>query len=235
MSTGTHLFAFHAISLQFLSRRELPPTFPDLDSAISLHQRKHEKLVTLKVAMRQKMFPHPGGVTPEIRFKGYSGKWKKFKLGDICDVVGGGTPSTSIPDYWDGTIDWYSPTEIGDKAIVSGSKKRITNLGLSKCSARVLPAHKTILFTSRAGIGDMAILSKEGCTSQGFQSFIISDDIDPYFLYSMGHLIGDFAKRNASGSTFWKFQPQSLEEWSFRYQVIVSKKALVPTSETSTF
>ena len=60
--------------------------FRELDSLIGLHQRKHDKLVTLKKAMLQKMFPQPGATTPEIRFKGYSGDWVTKKLGDLCDL-----------------------------------------------------------------------------------------------------------------------------------------------------
>ena len=184
--------------------------FLELDSLIALHQRKHDKLVTLKKAMLQKMFPQAGATTPEIRFKGFSGDWVEKRLDDVCDIVGGGTPSTSIQEYWGGSIDWYSPTEIGDKVYASGSVKKITLLGLSKSSARLLPPEKTVLFTSRAGIGDMAILTKEGCTNQGFQSFVLNDDIDPYLIFSMGHLIKIHALKHASGSTFLEVSSKQL-------------------------
>lgn len=107
---------------------------------------------------------------------------------DIADIVGGGTPSTQISEYWNGDINWYSPTEIGEKVYVDKSEKGITQKGLEKSSAKILPANRTVLFTSRAGIGHMAILSKDGCTNQGFQSFIVKDNYDTYFLYSSGLL-----------------------------------------------
>ncbi|TOL39703.1 restriction endonuclease subunit S, partial [Vibrio parahaemolyticus] len=69
--------------------------------------------------------------------------------------------------FWNGDIDWYSPTEIGDNVYAEGSQKKITALGLNSSSAKVLPAGNTVLFTSRAGIGDMAILTKLGSTNQG--------------------------------------------------------------------
>ena len=184
--------------------------FRELDRLIGLHQRKHDKLVTLKKAMLQKMFPQHGATTPEIRFKGFSGEWVEKRLEEICEIVGGGTPSTSIQEYWGGDIDWYSPTEIGDEVYASGSLKKITLLGLSKSSARLLPPGKTVLFTSRAGIGDMAILTKEGCTNQGFQSMVLSDDMDPYFIFSMGHLIKIHALKYASGSTFLEVSSKQL-------------------------
>lgn len=184
--------------------------FREVDRLIGLQQRKHDKLVTLKKAMLQKMFPQPGTPTPEIRFKGFEGDWVEKTLGELCEIVGGGTPSTAIREYWGGDIDWYSPTEIGDDVYASGSVKKITQTGLAKCSARMLPPNKTILFTSRAGIGDMAILIKEGCTNQGFQSMVLHDYIDPYFIFSMGHLIKAHALKYASGSTFLEVSSKQL-------------------------
>ena len=128
------------------------------------------------------------------------------------EIIGGGTPDTNNTAYWNGSIDWYSPTEIGNKPYVSGSLKKISVLGLQKSSAKILPANKTILFTSRAGIGDMAILTKQGTTNQGFQSFILENDVDIYFLYSMGFKIKDFALKNASGSTFLEISKSQLSQ-----------------------
>lgn len=181
-----------------------------LDKLILLHQRKYDKFINIKKAMLEKMFPKDGSNVPKIRFKGFDDDWKQCKLHDIVDIVGGGTPSTSNPEYWDGEIDWYSPTEIGEKVYAEGSIKRITELGLQKSSAKVLPANKTILFTSRASIGDMAILKRSGATNQGFQSLIVKDKNNPYFVYSMGHLIKQYALKNASGSTFLEISGKQL-------------------------
>ena len=97
--------------------------------------------------------------------------WEQRKLGEVAEIVGGGTPSTKVKEYWDGDINWYSPVEIGNSIYASGSVKRITKLGLEKSSAKILPKG-TVLFTSRAGIGNTAILSKEAATNQGFQSIV---------------------------------------------------------------
>ncbi|KFL33742.1 MULTISPECIES: restriction endonuclease subunit S [unclassified Sulfurospirillum] len=152
----------------------------------------------------------PQSKTPHIRFKGFSGEWKKKQLGDIADIIGGGTPSTSIAEYWGGNIDWYSPTEIGNQVYANGSVKKITQLGLEKSSAKILPSGKTILFTSRAGIGNMAILSKDGATNQGFQSLILRDRYDTYFIYSAGFLIKKYALKYSSGSTFLEISGKQL-------------------------
>ena len=149
--------------------------------------------------------------TPEIRFAGFTDEWERRKLGDeVADIIGGGTPSTLNPAYWAGDIDWYSPTEIGEKVYANGSEKKITELGLQKSSAKVLPAGKTVLFTSRAGIGDMAILHRSGSTNQGFQSLVLKEGYDTYFIYSMGHLIKRYAEKHSSGSTFLEISGKML-------------------------
>jgi len=184
--------------------------FRDLDDLITLHQRKLDHLKLQKRGLLQKMFPRDGSDGPEIRFPGFTDAWEQRKLGEVAKIVGGGTPSTSIPEYWNGDIDWYSPTEIGDSVYAEGSRKRITKSGFQACSATMLPAERTILFTSRAGIGNMAILRRSGCTNQGFQSLVVDDCNDTYFIYSMGDSIKEYAERNASGSTFLEISGKQL-------------------------
>lgn len=105
-------------------------------------------------------------------------------MGELADIVGGGTPNTNVASYWDGNIEWYTPAEIGEQIYLDSSQKRITDEGFNKCSAKILPVG-TVLFTSRAGIGKTAILAKEGCTNQGFQSIVPhSGQLDSYFIFS---------------------------------------------------
>lgn len=147
---------------------------------------------------------------PEVRFKEFSSPWDKKALNEIADIVGGGTPSTQIPEYWDGDIDWYSPTEIGEKVFADGSVRKITRLGFEKSGARILPADRTVLFTSRAGIGDTAILKNTACTNQGFQSLVIQNGTDTYFIYSTSNQIKKYALKYASGSTFLEISGKQL-------------------------
>ncbi len=153
---------------------------------------------------------------PALRFKGFSDAWEKRKLGEVADIRGGGTPSTSKPEYWDGEIDWYAPAEIGTQRYVSGSRRQITKLGLNKSSATMLPANKTILFTSRAGIGNAAILTNSGATNQGFQSIVVKPATDVYFLYSEIPEIKRKAIRLAAGSTFIEISGKSLTKIQIR-------------------
>ncbi|MGP5360193.1 restriction endonuclease subunit S [Psychrobacter celer] len=184
--------------------------FQTIDKTIALQRRKHQQTQTLKKSLLSKMFPKKGQKQPEIRLEGFSGDWVEVKLEDIVEIVGGGTPDTNNPHFWNGDIDWYSPTEIGKKVYADKSVKTITELGLLKSSAQILPANETVLFTSRAGIGDMAILRKDGATNQGFQSFI-AKDIDVYFLYSMGSILKEKAMKKASGSTFLEISKNQLK------------------------
>lgn len=173
-----------------------------IDNLLTLHQRKYEKLLNIKKSMLEKMFPKEGEVVPEIRFKGFTGAWEERKLGDIADITGGGTPSTSNNDYWDGIINWYSPAEISNQIFLNSSQRKITELGYSSCSAKMLP-RGTVLFTSRAGIGKTAILSAEGCTNQGFQSIVPhANELDSYFIFSRTHELKKYGEVVGAGSTF---------------------------------
>lgn len=141
-------------------------------------------------------------MVPRIRFKGFTDPWEQRELGDVVEIIGGGTPDTNNPAYWDGDIDWFTPAEIGKSVYADFSKRKITEAGYNACSATMLPAYRTILFTSRAGIGSAAILRRSACTNQGFQSLVAIDGVDAYFLYSITPQIKRWAEIHSSGSTF---------------------------------
>ena len=138
-------------------------------------------------------------------------------MGDVATIVGGGTPSTNNDAYWDGDIDWYSPAELGEQVYADRSVRRITQAGYDSCSATLLPAGKTILFISRAGIGNTAILRRSACTNQGFQSLVVNDNTDVYFVYSMTDRIKKFAEQKASGSTFLEISGKGLAAGEFAF------------------
>ena len=172
------------------------------DKLIELQEKKIEQLKELKKAYLQKMFPKKGSKYPELRFKGFTDPWEQRELGDLADIIGGGTPSTSNDDYWDGDIDWYAPAEIADQIYVSSSERKITQQGYENCSAKMLPVG-TVLFTSRAGIGKTAILRKEGCTNQGFQSIVPHKNmLDSYFIFSRTEELKRYGETKGAGSTF---------------------------------
>ena len=211
------------ISLQ--EQQVIGSFFSRLDNLITLHQRKYDKLVIFKKSMLEKMFPKDGESVPEIRFAGFTDPWEQRELVDIAEIVGGGTPDTNNSNYWDGDIDWYAPAELGNNIYAESSTRKITQAGFDSCSTKMLPADKTILFTSRAGIGNTAILRHSACTNQGFQSLVIGD-ADVYFVYSMSERIKKWAEEKASGSTFLEISGRQLETMPVNLPSLVEQQAI---------
>ncbi len=181
------------------------------DRVIELEQKKIEELKKVKKYFLSKMFPQKGQPVPEIRFEGFTDDWEERRLGELCEIIGGGTPSTSISEYWDGDIDWYTPAEITDQIYLSSSQKKITQEGFNHSSAKMLPLG-TVLFTSRAGIGKTAILCREGCTNQGFQSIVpYKDQLDSYFIFSRSEELKKYAEKVGAGSTFVEVSGKQME------------------------
>ena len=149
---------------------------------------------------------------PQIRFNGYSNAWVQRNLSEVATITGGGTPSTSNPEYWDGDINWFAPAEIGNQTYVTESSKKISALGLQKSSAKLLPVG-TILFTSRAGIGKTAILASEASTNQGFQSIVPGEKLDSYFVYSLTDKLARYGNKMGSGSTFDEISGKQLGKY----------------------
>ena len=165
--------------------------FSQLDNLITLHQRQPFLQSPPDISLIVQL-------TPPF----YTFSWEQRKLGDIADIVGGGTPSTGNQSYWDGDIDWYAPSEIADQIYANSSQKKITGLGYENSSAKMLPPG-TVLFTSRAGIGKTAILTRKGCTNQGFQSIVPHrGELDSYFIFSRTEELKRYGELVGAGSTF---------------------------------
>mgnify|MGYP002715721506 FL=1 len=205
-------------------QKKIGDFFSKLDRQIELEEEKLELLEQQKRGYMQKIFSR------ELRFKDDNGNdypdWEMKKLGNIANIVGGGTPSTKKSEYWDGNINWFSPVEIGDKEFVSTSQRRITEKGLEKSSAKMLPIG-TVLFTSRAGIGKTAILSKEATTNQGFQSIMPKEnDLDSYFLYSMTSILKRDAEKVGAGSTFSEVSRKQMEQIKLLIPILKEQKQI---------
>ncbi|RVZ15929.1 restriction endonuclease subunit S [Helicobacter pylori] len=136
--------------------------------------------------------------------------WQRVRLENIAEIIGGGTPSTQVTSFWNGSINWFTPTEIGITKYVHKSQRTITPLGLKKSSAKLLPIG-TILLTSRASIGDCAILKEIATTNQGFQSLIPLEKINNEFLYYLILTLKNKLLELASGSTFLEVSPNKIK------------------------
>lgn len=131
-------------------------------------------------------------------------KWKTCTIGDIGKVVGGATPSTKKEEnYLDGTISWITPKDLAGFSgrYISRGERNITEIGLNSCSTQLMPAH-TVLFSSRAPIGYVAIAENEVCTNQGFKSVIPNTDTDYMFLYYLLKYNKNKIENLGSGTTF---------------------------------
>lgn len=127
--------------------------------------------------------------------------WEVKTIASLGNIVGGGTPSTIIPAYWDGGIQWFTPAEIGASKYISKSERSISKLGLRSSAARILPKD-AILLTTRASIGLSAILLNEATTNQGFQSIIVNTNhCNEYAYYALKTKVSEMLTL-ASGSTF---------------------------------
>ena len=184
--------------------------FRTLDDLLASYKDNLANYQSLKATMLSNMFPKAGQTIPKIRLDGFEGEWEEKKLSEIVDIVGGGTPDTNVKEYWDGEINWFSPTEVGNSIYLDTSEKRISELGLQKSSAKILPANRTILFTSRAGIGSVGIITKDSTTNQGFQSLVTKKGIDIYFLFSYSSEITRYALKHSAGSTFLEISGKEL-------------------------
>ena len=189
------------------------------DTAIAKQTALIEQLALRKRGLMQQL------LTGKKRLKGFEGEWKEVRLGEVALVIGGGTPNTSIPDYWDGNIPWFTPSEIGKNKYVNISERTITEKGLNDSSAKILPKG-TILFTSRATIGAKAILTTEATTNQGFQSFVVSNGNNNEFIYYYLDIILNGIKQRASGSTFPEVSAESLRKISIKIPGINEQNAI---------
>jgi type I restriction enzyme S subunit len=177
----------------------------DMDVLIEKLKKLIEKKKNIKKGAMQEL------LTGKKRVSGFNDGWEVKKLGQIAAVIGGGTPSTYNPNYWNGVINWFTPTEIGLNKYTYSSLRKISKEGLKNCSAKILPKG-TVLLTSRAGIGDMSILMDEGCTNQGFQSLIANSDTSYEFLYYLVSTLKNILIQNASGSTFLEISPNKIKQ-----------------------
>ena len=137
---------------------------------------------------------------PHLRFPEFSGEWERKSINDLADVIGGGTPDTTVKSYWDGGIQWFTPSEIGKNKFVDASLRTITEDGLNNSSAKLLPPN-TILLSSRATIGECSLSLRECATNQGFQS-LVSKKCNVDFLYYLIQTKKKDLIRKSCGSTF---------------------------------
>ena len=185
-----------------------------IDSKIQAQQDLIELLKKYKRGLNHKLLS-------EIDGQNYQ------ELGTVCSIVGGGTPDTLRPEYWEGNVEWFTPSEIGKSKYALSSLRKISRLGLSNSSAKLLPAG-TVFLTTRATLGEMSIARSECSTNQGFQSLIAdSKRVLPEYLYYLQILIKPWCEKYASGNTFREISKASLSKCVVPVPCLNSQKKIV--------
>ena len=148
----------------------------------------------------------------EVYSDAVASHWSLVEIDKIAKVVGGGTPSTKDPKNFDGDIPWLTPKDLStphDRFVTQG-KRNLSHAGLASSSARLVPAD-TVLLTTRAPIGYVAIAGTELATNQGFRNLVVGDDADSSYLYYwLKHNTSEL-ERHASGSTFRELSGSALK------------------------
>lgn len=152
---------------------------------------------------------------------GVSMEWKEVTLGEIGTIVGGATPSTKNTSFYDGNIPWLTPKDLSvnsNKYILRG-ERNITEAGFKSCSCKMLPKG-SVLFSSRAPIGYVAIVANDMCTNQGFKSVIPNEETDSEFLYYLLKYNKDYIASQGSGTTFAEVSGKTMKD----IEVVVPKE-----------
>jgi type I restriction enzyme S subunit len=154
-------------------------------------------------------------------------KFEAKRLGDIAEIVGGGTPSTKDPNNWDGDIPWLTPKDLSsfEGIYVDRGSRSITELGFKTSSAKMLPVG-TVLYTSRAPIGYVAIASISISTNQGFKSLILKDGYVPEFVFYLLKASKSEIESHASGGTFAEISAKALSDVVLQFPPKIQQEAI---------
>ncbi len=140
-------------------------------------------------------------------------EWRWVTLEDIGIIYSGGTPSTKEPEFWEGDISWITPADLSNytEIYISRGKRNISKLGLDYSSATLLPKD-TILFSSRAPIGYVAIAKNELATNQGFKNLLLPSSFNHKFVYYYLRTVKELAEKISSGTTFLELSASNFKK-----------------------
>ena len=163
-----------------VEQQQIGDFFAKLDSLITLHQRKYDKLVIFKKTMLEKMFPKDGESVPEIRFAGFTDPWEQRKLGDVTDSFSGGTPDGSHASYYGGSIPFIRSAEINSDK----TELFLTEKGLDNSSAKIVERGTVLYALYGATSGEVGIAAIKGAINQAILALSPHTGNDPLFLAS---------------------------------------------------
>lgn len=162
--------------------------------------------------------------------------WKKIEIGDVADVISGGTPKSGIAENFSSPgegIAWLTPADLSGYRgkYISHGARDLSTLGYSSCSAKLMPKG-TILFSSRAPIGYVAIAANEIATNQGFKSFAFTSDIFPDYAYYFLRNIRHVAEEMGTGTTFKEISGSSAKTLPFVLAPVAEQKVIAEKLDT---
>jgi len=154
-------------------------------------------------------------------------EWDLSSIDEIGEVVGGGTPSTKVQEFWDGDIAWLTPKDLSNCNFryVSRGERNISRKGLEKSSAKILPPN-SVLLTTRAPVGYVAIARNDISTNQGFRSVIPKKGVSSEYLYYLLKNNTHYLKSHASGTTFGELAGSTLRSLKFAFPNFDEQKSI---------
>jgi type I restriction enzyme S subunit len=205
-------------------QRAIADILTTADQLISLKER------LIETKRKQKLWLMQNLLTGKIRLKGFEREWKEVRLGELGQVVAGGTPDTDKAEFWNGDIAWLTPSEVTSK-FISETERSITELGLQNSSAHLLPIGSLIICT-RATVGTCCINTIPMATNQGFKNLITKNN-NVYFLYYLLTLQKKDIIQKAAGSTFLEISKKDIENLIFKAPVLSEQSAIADILATA--
>ena len=161
-----------------MEQRRIGAFFDHLDSLITLHQRKYDKLCVLKKSMLDKMFPKGGSLYPEIRFAGFTDPWEQRKLGELTESYSGGTPAAGESEFYGGSIPFIRSAEIAAES----TELFLTEKGYESSSARMVKPGDVLYALYGATSGEVAVSRQKGAINQAILAILPRDDCDARYI-----------------------------------------------------
>lgn len=205
--SASQINEFKITFLPYQEQQKIASILSKWDETIEAQSQLIEAKEKRKKGLMQKL------LNGEVRFPGFEEDWVEVTIKDIGTIVPGGTPSTTVSEYWNGDIFWCTPTEITalkGKMYIESTQRLITEKGMKGSSANLLPIN-TLIVCTRATIGDCAINKVPMTTNQGFKSIIPFSNIDVKYIYYLIQVLKPKLMELASGSTFLELSKSDFE------------------------
>ena len=200
-------------------------TFSSIDSLITLHQRKLDKLKRVKSAYLTELFPAEGEREPKRRFPGFTGAWEQRKLGEILsDLYNGQTPSRNVKSYWKGDIPWLTSGEL-NHGIVEETIEKISESGKKAANLRLIPSGTIVIaitgLEAPGTRGNCAILGIGTTVNQSVMALVVKNNIDTQFVFQWYKKIGEeYGIRYTQGT----------KQQSYNYDLVKILPITIPTT-----